>query len=86
MPMFSHMGHRATRHPDGSIEIEGSRYTLDEQGDRFVVVDAGGAQVGSFRVKDVSHRFEVDAAPDRHALVRAIARLMASPRGILPLQ
>ena len=80
------MAHRATRQPDGSIEIGGMRYTLDEQGDRFVVVDGDGDHVGAFRVTDVAHRFEVDATPERHALVRAIARLMASPRGILPLQ
>ena len=78
---------RAVREPDGSVEVEGARYRLREEDDRFVVVQAdGGEELGSFRVKDVAHGFEVDASDGDRRVVEAIARLFAQPRGLLPLQ
>jgi hypothetical protein len=78
---------RAVRRPDGSIEIDGVRYRLREQDDRFEVVrEDGGAALGAFRIRDVSHGFEVDAPDSNRAIVQAVAKLFAAPRGVLPLQ
>jgi hypothetical protein len=78
---------RAFRRPDGSIEIDGESYRLREQDDRFEVVrQEGGAALGAFRIKDVAHGFEVDASDENRAIVQAVAKLFAAPRGVLPLQ
>jgi hypothetical protein len=81
------MKHRAIRKPDGSIEVAGTSYRLDERGDRFVVVRAGdGGEIGAFRMQDAAHRFEIEASDEMRSVVRAIAKMLATPRGLLPLQ
>jgi hypothetical protein len=78
---------RALRKPDGSIEIDGVSYRLREQGDRFEVVrQDGGDALGAFRLEDVAHGFEIDAPAEHRAIVDAVAKLFAAPRGVLPLQ
>jgi hypothetical protein len=77
----------AVREPDGSVVVAGLRYRLEERNDRFVVVRADdGGELGAFRVTDVAHGFEIEAAPAERRVVEAIARLFAAPRGLLPLQ
>jgi hypothetical protein len=81
------MKHRAIRKPDGSIQVAGASYRLEENADRFLVVRASdGGRIGSFRVKDALHRFEIEASDEMRSVVRAIAELQATPRGLLPLQ
>lgn len=81
------MKHTAERQPDGSVLVDGTRYRLEERGERFVVVRVdGGAELGAFRVTDVAHGFEIEAAGDARAVVEAVARVYRAPRGLLPLQ
>jgi hypothetical protein len=81
------MKHRAERQPDGSVIVDGTRYRLEERGERFVVVRAeDGGELGAFRVTDVAHGFEIETAGEERAVVEAVARVFAAPRGLLPLQ
>lgn len=78
---------RAVRRSDGSIDVGGHHYRLEERDGRFEVVRADGEPVGSIRFRDdVARGFEVEAPSDGRKVVEAVARLLAAPRGVLPLQ
>jgi hypothetical protein len=78
---------RAIQKPDGSIEVDGACYRLQEINDHFLVVRSDdGGEVGAFRMKDAAHGFEIDASDEMRAVVHAVASLFSTPRGLLPLQ
>jgi hypothetical protein len=77
----------ARRNPDGSLVIGGERYRLEERGDRFLLVRVrDGLPIGGFRIDSVARSPEIDAPRESRAVVAAAAKLLASPRGLLPLQ
>jgi len=82
----------ATQNPDGSYLYRGARYRLVErQGETAaldVVEEEGGRVVGSLRVEGTAEEPEAVVLPGA-ALpepVKAIAKLLGTPRGALPLQ
>jgi hypothetical protein len=77
----------AVRKPDGSFEVRGERFRLDEvDQDRFDVVNVrDGVRVGSLHL-DAHGAAGVDAGSGSIEVVRAIAKLLSQPRGSLPLQ
>jgi hypothetical protein len=81
---------RASQHPDGSFDVSGARYRLvDRAEDVFdVVSEADGAVAGCLRISHAGHTPGAEVMPGASAerVVRAIARLLSSPRGALPLQ
>jgi hypothetical protein len=78
---------RAVRRPDGTIDVGGASYRLDERDDRFVVIRADdGRELGTFRIKDATHSEVIDANDDSRAVIDAVAELFSTPRGLLPLQ
>lgn len=78
--------------PSGHIDVEGVSYRVRDDVTRqccTVIRDHDGVEMGTFRVDDVGSVPRADAVfagsldPD---LVLSIARLLAVPRGVLPLQ
>jgi hypothetical protein len=81
------MSLRASRKPDGSFEVEGERFRLDEvaQG-RFEVVNvADGVRVGRLHL-DAHGAATAEPGSAVAPVVEAIAALLSQPRGMLPLQ
>jgi hypothetical protein len=76
---------QAHRRPDGSFEVDGAEYRIAERGgDHYDVYHLGdGAKVGSFELKG---GLIVEVEPGSREATRAIASLLGTPRGILPLQ
>jgi hypothetical protein len=78
--------------PSGEIEADGVLYRIVEPADsqRYSVVrESDGTVIGSFVLDDVRREPHADAVEDgalEPELVLAIARLLATPRGALPLQ
>jgi hypothetical protein len=81
---------RATRSPDGSFEVRGARYRLVETSDGVfeVVGEHDGAVAGRVRLGHAHGAPDAQVVPGASAedVVKAIARLLSSPRGALPLQ
>lgn len=78
--------------PSGHVEVDGASYRVVDDADRqscAVIRDHDGAEMGRFRLAKVTSIPQADAvlagARDPE-LVLAIARLLAAPRGVLPLQ
>jgi hypothetical protein len=77
--------------PDGSFEVAGQRYRLREPiPGHLQVSNAAGATIGQLFLPENlrAERPTVRGATDtrsRHVL-RAIARLLGTPRGFLPIQ
>jgi nitrous oxide reductase accessory protein NosL len=76
--------------PDGSFEVAGTQYRLDQHGDHFVVIRAAdGERVGGFVLNDLPGprgAAVIDGDTTEPAVVKAIAQLVSQPRGLLPLQ
>jgi len=78
--------------PSGEIEAGGALYRVVEQDDArrcTVVRESDGAEIGSFAFEELGHEPKADVvAPGalEPELVLAIARLLAGPRGLLPIQ
>ena len=76
----------------GEIEANGVLYRIVEPKDSdhySVVRESDGAEVGSFALGELGHEPKADAVDSgalEPELVLAIARLMAAPRGALPIQ
>ena len=81
---------RVKMNPDGSIDIDGRAHRLVEQGDgRYAVERADdGTRLGVFTLPPPGERGEprVEAESDAAGALREVAKLLAEPRGILPLQ
>jgi hypothetical protein len=74
-----------SRHPDGSFHSGDREYRLRQSGDHFDVVRVtDGAAVGGFSI--LGKTAELDAELLEPDVVRAIAEIMSTPRGLLPLQ
>jgi hypothetical protein len=87
MPSRSHLKMR----PDGHIAASGAEYRLEERdqpGWIEVIRESDGLVMGRFAPSTVGKREKPDVAPDSvdPSLVRAIAKLLAAPRGALPIQ
>jgi len=76
--------------PDGSIEVDGTVYRLVEMGGRRYELERSGdhARVGAFELSPAgSEPLFVEARGGvSQGIVRAVADLLAEPRGLLPLQ
>jgi hypothetical protein len=76
--------------PDGSFDVSGVRYRLEQDGDHFAVVrSSDGAVIGGFRLNALPRatRAAVIDEDSREAeIVEAIATVVSQPRGLLPLQ
>jgi hypothetical protein len=73
------------QNPDGSITVSGERYRVDDRspGQFDVVRERDGLHMGAFHLQpDV----RVEAPSEHLEIVQAVARLLATPRGLLPLQ
>jgi len=75
----------ARQNPDGSISFKGERYRVDDKGqDLFEVVRVkDGATMGAFRLLEGMH-YKVEGEPGE--VVEAVAGVLASPHGPMPLQ
>jgi len=82
---------RVKRNPDGSFECEAIRYRLEQVSDSFfdVVRENDHSVVGRLEVAPGTSGEPVVSVLPGAALPEvadAISRLMAEPRGVLPLQ
>lgn len=82
---------RPKLHPSGQIEVEGVQYRLrdDPELEEFEVVrEFDGVVVGRFAFDrmDAVESVHLDGSPLEPELVQAIAEMMVTPRGTLPLQ
>jgi hypothetical protein len=75
----------ARQNPDGSISFKDERYRVDDKGkDLFEVVrQKDGALMGAFRLLE-GMRYEVEG--EHREVVEAVAGVLASPHGPMPLQ
>jgi hypothetical protein len=82
---------RARALADGSFEVTGQRYRLYEPiPGHLDVSNAAGTKIGRLGLpSDLgAERLHVERCKDRQSrrVLRAIARLLAAPRGFLPIQ
>lgn len=78
--------------PTGEIEADGVLYRIVEPSGskRYSVVrESDGQEMGSFALDEIGHEpssKDVQSGAVEPELVLAIARLLAQPRGVLPIQ
>lgn len=75
------------QNPDGTISFKDEKYRVEDRGkDLFDVVRArDGAVMGTFRLLE-GMQFEVEAEGEHRDIVEAVAGVLASPHGPMPLQ
>jgi hypothetical protein len=73
------------QNPDGSISFKDERYRVDDKGkDLFEVVRVrDGVRMGAFRLLE-GMRYEAEG--EHNDVVEAVAGVLASPHGPMPLQ
>ena len=73
------------QNPDGSISFKDEKYRVEDRGDDlFDVVRArDGVKMGAFRLLE-GMRFEAEG--EHRDIVEAVAGVLASPHGPMPLQ
>ena len=81
---------KAHGEPDGSFDVSGIRYRLEQNDDHFVVVrSSDGVAVGGFRLNALARARSAAVIDEDSAdvnVVKAIADIVSQPRGLLPLQ
>ncbi|NUQ75654.1 MAG: hypothetical protein HUU21_19085 [Polyangiaceae bacterium] len=75
----------ARQNPDGSISFRDERYRVEDRGNDFfeVVREKDRVTMGAFRLLE-GMRFEAEG--DHRDIVLAVAGVLASPHGPMPLQ
>jgi hypothetical protein len=75
----------ARQNPDGSISFKDERYRVDDKGESlFEVVRArDGVKMGAFRLLE-GMKYKAEGEPSE--VVEAVAGVLASPHGPMPLQ
>jgi len=79
------MSNKIHQNPDGSISVNDERYRVKERGPHQfdVVRERDGLHLGAFfLLPDV----RVEAEGEHREIVQAVADVLASPRGPVPLQ
>jgi hypothetical protein len=75
----------ARQNPDGSISFKDERYRVEDRGESlFEVVRASdGVKMGAFRLLE---GMKYEAEGEHRDVVEAVAGVLASPHGPMPLQ
>jgi hypothetical protein len=79
------MSSKIHQNPDGSISIKDERYRINDRidGQFDIIRERDGLHVGAFRLLPGG---DVEAEGEHREIALAVAKLMAGPRGPVPLQ
>lgn len=82
------MATRAVRAADGTFRIGGETYRLlDRDGEHYTVLRTrDSTPVGTFRLRSDGRPFAIEAEGGEEGVIRSLTSLLATPRGLLPLQ